>query len=104
MGEENLILLVHGNSGVFPPQEGMLQGSAVAQLGAGLDVGTIGTQHDADHTLHAVNGLMLGQPADDAAVFAFFHGEVAGHEAGGTMVVGPVELYAAGNPGTQGTD
>ena len=97
-GEEDLVAFVHGNRGIFPPQEALCHGGAVAQLHAGFQISTAGAQDDAHHALHPVNGVVLGQPADDAAVAAFLRFKVAGQEAGRPVVVGPVELHAAGDP------
>ena len=97
-GEEDLVAFVHGNCGIFPPQEALCHGGAVAQLHAGFQISTAGAQDDAHHALHPVDGVVLGQPADDAAVAAFLRFKVAGQEAGRPVVVGPVELHAAGDP------
>ena len=104
VGEEDLIGLVHRDGRVLPPQEGVALRRAVAQLHARLEIGAIAAQHHAHHALHPIHGLMLGEPADDAAVGALLDGIIAGHEAGGPVVVGPVELHAAGDPGAQRTD
>ena len=104
VGEEDLIGFVHRDGGVFPPQEGVALRRAVAQLHARLQIGAIAAQHHAHHALHPIHRLVLGEPADDAAVGALLDGIVAGHEAGGPVVVGPVELHAAGDPGAQRTD
>ena len=98
LGKENLVAFVHGNRGIFPPQEALCHGGAVAQLHAGFQISTAGAQDDAHHALHPVDGVVLGQPADDAAIAAFLRFKVAGQEAGRPVVVGPVELHAAGDP------
>ena len=102
--KEDLVLLVHRHGGVFPPEEGVLLRGAVGQLDPGFQVGAVRAQHNAHHVLHAVHRLMLAQPADYAAVRAFLGGEVTGHKAGSPVMVGPVKLHPAGNPGPQRAD
>ena len=104
LGEENLVAFVYGNCGIFPPQEAFCYGGAVAQLHAGFQISAAGFQDDAHHALHPVDGVVLGQPADNTAVAAFLRFKIAGQKTGRAMVVGPVEFHAAGNPGAQRPD
>ena len=66
--EEDLIVLVDRHGGVLPPEEGVAQGRAVGDLHAGLEDRAVISEVNADHALHAVDRLVLGEPDGDAAV------------------------------------
>ena len=57
-----------------------------------------------DHALHPVHRFVLAQPDGAAAVGVLFDRVLDRHEGGGTVVLRPVELHAAGDPRAQQTD
>ena len=59
---------------------------------------------DADHTLHTVDGIVLGEMAGNAAVGIFLYRKVTAHIARCAVVEGPVELNSTGYPRAEHTD
>ena len=104
LGEEDLIVLVHGNGGILPPEEASGDGRPVAQTHARFQIRNAGAQDHTDGALHAVDWVVLGQPADHAAVGAFLRFKIAGQKAGRPVVIRPVELHAAGDPRAERAD
>ena len=103
-GEDQTILFVYADSGIFPPEEGMLGGGTVGNLDAGFKEAGIRMEDDTYHTLGTVGGIAFAHPADGGAVFFGFDGVVYRQNGGRTMVERPVEFNTAGDPGAEGTD
>ena len=101
--EENFIVLVDRHGGVLPPEERVAQGRAVGHLHARLEDGAVVGEVNADHALHAIDRLVLGEPDGDAAVL-LDNLIVARQHGGCAVVVGPVELDAARDPGAEHAD
>ena len=95
---------MYRHSGIFPPQEGMAQGCAVCQPDFCFQIRPAGVQRYAYHAFHPVIRLIFRHPDSSAAVRVPFDGPVGCHQGGGTMVEGPVEFHAAGNPGAESPD
>ena len=96
--EDGLRVVVHGDSRVCPPQEGLRQIGAVIQLSLDLDIRLAGVYGKGHFALGAVHLIDLGE-LDGFAAVAVFHGAPVGRGVGGRAVVlRPVEFDAAGNP------
>ena len=98
LGEEDLVVLVNRNCRIFPPQERVSCIGTVVEAHSGFKVLCIRLKHDAYHTLHSIDRVMLGKMACNCSVRILLNGVVAGHITGCTVVEGPVELNAARNP------
>ena len=102
--EENLILLVDGHRRIFPPEERLRRFRPVAELDARFQIRRARAQHHTDHALHPVDRVVLGEPADDAAVFARLQRVIAWQEARRAVRERPVELDAARDPRAECAD
>ena len=58
-GEENFIVRIDRNRCVFPPEERAAHGCAVGNLHAGLENAAFVGKINADHSFHAVDGIVL---------------------------------------------
>ena len=78
--EKDLVFLVHRHGRVLPPKERAGDGGAVGELHARLQHRFAGAQADADHPLHPLHGIMLGEPDRDGTIRLVFDRVVHGHE------------------------
>ena len=99
--EDALVGIVHLDGGVRPPQEGLRHLGAVVQHAPDLQVGTARAQGEARHTLLVEHPLHLTAPHGDAAVGVLLDRAVHGHEGARAVVLRPVELDAAADPGAR---
>ena len=97
-GEDALRVVIDRHGGVGPPQEGLGQAGAVVQLAPDLDVGLVRVDGEGHLALGAVHLVNLGKLHGLAAVGVFADAPVHRGKGGGPVVLGPVELDAAGNP------
>ena len=97
-GEYALVVVVDGYCGVGPPQECLWQRSGIVEHAFDFEVGFAGTQGEAGHPFLVEHALALVDPHGDAAVGELLYGAVDGHEGRRTVVLGPVEFYAARYP------
>ncbi len=74
--KDDLVLFIDMNPGIFPPQERMRDRRTVEQAHLGLDDGFSGIQADANHTLGAVEGIVLAHPDGLAAVRMVFNRKI----------------------------
>ncbi len=102
--EDRLGMIVDGHGGIGPPQEGLREGGPVIQLSPDLDIGLARIERDAHHALGAVHLIDLGEFYTDAPVRILAGPVIGGGKSGGTVVLRPVKLNAAGNPGAGQAD
>ncbi|CCZ49339.1 unknown [Bacteroides sp. CAG:661] len=98
--EDALIIVVDGNSRIGPPQEGLRHLRAVIEHALDFEEGMPRAEGETCHAFLMEHALHLADPYRDAAVGIFFDGGVNGHVGAGAVVLRPVELDAARNPGT----
>ena len=96
--EDALVLVVHLNGWVCPPEEGLRQRRAVADAPLNLQVGAARTQRKAGHALLVEHALHLVHPHRHRPVRVLHNIAVHGQIGRWTMVLRPVELYAAADP------
>ena len=99
--EKGLILIVNRNAGIGPPQKCLEEWSAVVDLYTGFDQSLVGVKSNPDHAFHAVHGFMLAKPDGGAAICMLLDRVIHGHERRRAMMLRPVKLHAARNPGSQ---
>ena len=97
--EHTLISIIHIHSGIGPPQEGLRHIGTVVETAFDFQIGTTGTQGKASHSLLVEHLLHLAHPDANRTVGILLDAGVNGHISGRTVVLGPVELNAATNPG-----
>ena len=101
VGRENtLVLVVHLHGGVGPPKEGLRHIGTVVETALDLEVGATGSQREARHALLMEHLLHLADPHRDTTVGIVLDGGVDWHVGGRTVMLRPVELDAAADPGT----
>ena len=91
---------VHGHREICPPHEDLGQIGAVVHPNFCLDIAAPRFHGDTGHALHPIEGVNFACPQGLAAVGIFFQRRFQRQEGGGAVMLGPVELDAAGNPGT----
>ena len=96
--EDGAVVLVHRNGQIGPPHEQLGLGGAVVHPHLGPDVAPARFDGHAHHALHAIEGIHLAGPHGSGAVAVLLKRGLQGKEGGGTMVLRPVELDAAGDP------
>ena len=94
-GEDTLVVVVYLYRGIGPPEEGLRQAGPVRHLPLNLEIGTAGTQGEASHALLVEHAFHLVHPDGHGAVIIVGDGAVDRHIGRRTVVLGPVELYAA---------
>ena len=102
--ESGLVLGVNPHGQIVPPHEGQRRIGAVVDHGLGFHIGAAGIHGDAHHAAHPVEGLGFAHPDGDGTVGVLLRGGFQGHEGGGTVMLGPVELHAAGYPRARDAD
>ena len=102
--EEDVIIFMHRNGGVFPPEEGVPVGCTIEYADRCFQYRGIRSQTKGYHSLHPVKRIIFRQMYRHGTVRFCFCGKIHWQECRRTMVVWPVELHAAGDPGTQRTD
>ncbi len=103
-GEEGLVVVVRLGGHVGPPQEGLDLVGAVDQVAAQLDERAAGAQAYAVHALHAREGVVVGAPDRRRSVLIVLDEGLGRQVRGGPVVLGPVELDAAGDPRPEQAD
>ena len=98
--EDGLGIIVDRNRRVRPPQEGLRHAGAVVELADDLDVGLSGIEADLRDSLGAVHLVHVMQQHGHAAVLILQGHIIHRKEGGRPVMLGPVELDAAGDPGT----
>ncbi len=96
-GEERLVVVVHLRGHVGPPEERLRPLVPVEQPHPELDDGRPWSQPDPVHALHAGERVVVGAP-DHALALVDLPGRR--QEGGGPVVLRPVELDAARQPGS----
>ena len=102
--EHALIGVVDLHRRIGPPEEGLRQRRAVGEAPPNLKIGATRTQREADEALLVEHALLLVAPDGDAAVLSLFDGAVHRQIGRRTMVLRPVELDAAADPGARQSD
>ena len=102
--EHALIFIIYLYCRISPPQECLRQIGAIANTTLYLQISTARTKRKTSHTLLMEHTLHLIHPHSNRTVFILYDGRVYGHIGTGTMVLGPVELYATRYPGTSQTN
>ena len=102
--EGRLVILVNADCQIVPPHEGQGRVRGIVHNGLGLHHRGAGIYGDAHGGAHAVEGLRFAHPAGLRAVSVLLQGGFSGHEGGGAVMLGPVELHAAGHPWPCQTD
>ena len=102
--EHALVGIVHLYRRIRPPQEGLRQVRAVRHPTLNLQIGTSGAQRKARHSLLMEHPLHLVDPYCHGAILILHDGGVHRQISAGAVVLGPVELNAARNPGSGKTD
>ena len=98
--EHRLSVVVHGDCGICPPEEGLRHRSPVVKLSSDLNICFVRIKSDRSDHLCAVHPVHITEKERLAAVFVFTDLNVYRHIGRGPVVLGPVELYASGYPGT----
>ena len=98
--EHGLRIVIHRHGGIRPPQEGLGQAGAVVKPGFDLDICFVRVQREGHFPFGAVHLIHFGQFHGHAAVFMLNRAEINRRESGGPVVLGPVELDAAADPGS----
>ena len=96
--EGGFVLRVNPHGQIVPPHEGQGRVGAVVDHGLGFHIGAAGIHGDAYHAAHPMERLGFAHPDGDGTVCILFGGRFQRHEGGGTVVLGPVKLHAAGHP------
>ena len=99
--EDGLGVVVHRHRRIRPPQEGLGQRGPVVELSADFDIGLVRIQRKLRDLLGAVHLVHVVDQQRLAAVRVLPQLMVHRHIGRGTMVLRPVELDAAGDPGSQ---
>ena len=102
--KEALIRLMDARGDVGPPKKRLCQRRAIVGAHLEFDVGLAGMQADAVHSLHARHWIMIAAPNGHRAVSVFFNLIINGQECRGPVMLRPVELDAARNPGPGQSD
>ena len=97
-GKKTLIVLMDSRGHIRPPEEGLRERGPIVESSAKLHERAAGAEADAVHTLQAVQRIMLGLPNSEASPTLVFDCDIGGQIGPGAVVLGPVELHAAGNP------
>ena len=96
--ENGAVGFVHRHRQIGPPHEDLGQIGAVVHPNFCLDVAAARFHGDTGHALHPIKGVHLAGPQSLAAVGIFFQRRLQRQEGGGAVMLGPVELDAAGDP------
>ena len=96
--EDALGIVVHRNGRIGPPQEGLREIGAVIELAPDLDIGLIGIEGEGHFALGTVHLIDLGELHAGASVLIPGDAPVGGAVGGRAVMLGPVELDAAGDP------
>ena len=99
--EKRLILIVYANADIRPPKKCLSNRCTVVKSYFCLDICLTRMQTYAHHPLHALHGLVLAEPDCDTPVLAVLDGVLRRHEGGRPMMLRPVELDTAGDPGAK---
>src|SRR5882672_3881981 len=91
----SLVLVMHPDCNVGPPEKSLNERSAIEQPGSCLHYTFSRTKSDPHHPLHTVHGLVLAQPDCLASIPVFFDCVIHRHERRGTVMLWPVKLDAA---------
>ena len=97
-GEKTLVIFVDAGGDIRPPEEGLRERSAVVEAAAKLHEGAAGTEADAVHALQTVQRVVLGLPDSENSPTLVFDHDIRRQVGAGAVMLGPVELHAAGNP------
>lgn len=97
--KDGLGVVVDRHGRVGSTTKGLGQRTAVVQLALDLDVGLVGVEGEGYLALGAVHLVHLAALHRLGAVGILQHLPVGGGKGGGAMVLGPVELDAAADPG-----
>ncbi len=97
--EDALVGIAPFHRRVGPPEEVARRVVAVEHLASDLDERLVGIEGKPRHHLQTAHRLHLAEPDGLGAALPLRNGEVHRHESGGSVVLRPVELDAAGNPG-----
>ena len=97
--EDALVGIAPFNRRVGPPEEVARRVVAVEHLAGDFDERLVGIEGKARHYLQTAHRLHLAQPDGLGAALMLRDGEIHRHEGGGSVVLRPVELDAAGDPG-----
>ena len=96
--EHRVVMVVHHHGGIGPPQEGLRERSAVIDLHLYFDISLARMEREALHPFGAEHPFHFVAPHGLASVGILLYGEIRRKERGGTVMLRPVELDAAGNP------
>ena len=96
--EHALVSIVHFDSGIGPPEEGLRQRGTVRYTTLYFQIGTAWTQRKAGHAFLMEHTLHLVDPNRHASILVLHNVAVNGQISGGTVVLGPVKLDAARYP------
>ena len=97
--KDRLVMFVDRHRRIRPPKECLRQGSRIINLALYLQHGTSRTQGKARHPLLVEHPFPLAHPDHHTAVGAFLDRIVHREEGAGAVMLRPVELDAAGDPG-----
>ncbi|MNZ29789.1 hypothetical protein D3C78_470430 [compost metagenome] len=97
--EDALVGIAPLHRRIGPPEEVTRGVVAVEHLAGDLDQRLVRVEGKAGHHLQAAHRLHLAEPDGLGAALVLLDGEVHRHKGGGPVVLGPVELDAAGDPG-----
>ena len=98
--EHALVSLVDLHRGIGPPEEGLGQFRPVVKDTLDFQIGAAGAQRESGHALLMEHPLHLIHPHGHAAVRVLFDGAIHRKECAGAVMLGPVELDAAADPGS----
>ena len=96
--EHRLIILIHRNRRVRPPEKGLRQGSGVREAPVNLQHRPFGIQAEPRRASRTVHRLPFTHPHRNRSVLGFPNFELRGRKRGGPVVLRPVELDSPGDP------
>ena len=92
-------MIVDRHRRVRPPEEGLGHGGPVVELSAYLDIGLSRIKGECRDSLGPIHLIHIVYQQGFAAVLIFLQLIIGRHKGGRPVVLGPVELDAAGDPG-----
>ncbi len=98
--EDRLVALVHRHGGVGPPEEALGKAGPVVDPGRDLDEGLSRLQGETGEDPEPRHAVDVPDPAGPGAVLLLLEGEIDRGVGVGPVVLGPVELDAARDPGS----
>ena len=102
--KHRLIMIVHFDGRIGPPQKGLGQVGPVVDFHLDLDIGFAGMQSKTGHTFGARHPLQFAAPDGSTAVGVFLQDIIQWLVSGRPVMLRPVKLDAPRNPGSGEAD